>query len=120
MALLETDAPFTLAATNDVDVKADLEHSVRRHLEQLLAKRGLHLDPLGHEIWMPGETRYERTFSGSYVALSIADTEAILLSKAKMAPAKNRPLLIEYLAAGPSQRFVQLARKYDVDLEALL
>lgn len=30
---------------------------------------------------------------------------------------KNSALLTEYLASGPSTRFVTLAEKYDVDLE---
>ena len=56
-------------------------------------------------------------FRGKFVRLLLADADAILISKAKMAPAKNRQLLTEYLALGPSDRFLELAQKYDVDLE---
>lgn len=42
---------------------------------------------------------------------------AVLLSKALKAPAKNRSLLTEYLAMGASERFLELAEKYHLDLE---
>lgn len=34
-------------------------------------------------------------------------------------PAKNGPLLTEYLAGGQSERFLMLVRKYRLDLEQL-
>ena len=46
--------------------------------------------------------------------------EAVLVSKALKAPAKNRSLLTEYLAKGASQRFLDMAKKYGVDLEQFL
>ena len=90
MALFEAGAPLSLVMTNDVDVYADYEHSVERELARLLAKAGKELDPLGHEIWMPSETRYDVAFEGRFVTLSIADVDAVLVSKARMAPEKNR------------------------------
>lgn len=120
MALMEANVPLTLALTNDVDVYANYEHAVRRELERLLAKRGKELDPLGHEIWMPAETLYDEIFSGQYVTLEVADVDAVLLSKARMAPVKNKTLILEYLARGPSERFLALAAKYEIDLEAFL
>jgi hypothetical protein len=42
------------------------------------------------------------------------------VSKALKDPAKNEQLLVQYLALGPSPRFLQLAAKYQVDLESLL
>ena len=120
LALLEAQAPLTLAATKDVDLKADCEHAVWRELERLLARRGFTLDPLGHEIWMPPETRYEPLFTGQLVSLTVADVDAVLVSKARMAPDKNRPLVVEYLARGGSERFFELAARHQVDLEAFL
>jgi hypothetical protein len=88
--------------------------------ERLLAREGRELDPLGHEIWMPEETRYSELFVGSFVRLLLAESDAVLVSKALKAPRKNRPLLTEYLAQGPSARFLELATKYSLDLEQFL
>jgi hypothetical protein len=120
MALLEAHVPLTLAATNDVDVRADYSDPVRREFERLLAAEGRELDPLGDEIWMPVETQYSELFSGRFVRLLLAEPEAVLVSKALKAPVKNGPLLTEYLASGASDRFLKLAAKYAVDLEQFL
>lgn len=119
-ALLLADTKLHLAATQDVDVRTDCDFAVRQQLETLLVREGLHLDPVGHEAWMPRETEYRVIFDGVYVRALIAEPDFVLLSKAAKAPAKNRALLVEYLAQGPSQRFLQLAATYEVDLEALL
>jgi len=78
---------------------------------------GRELDPVGHEVWMPRETRYDTIYTGRFVKLCLADPEAVLLSKALKAPLKNRPLIIEYLAGGAGRRFLDLADKYHLDLE---
>lgn len=119
-ALLELGVALTLAATNDVDVQADYVSAVEAELRRLLKKAGKELDPLGREIWMPRETGYQRLFAGELVTLMVADEEAILISKALKAPAKNRALIVEYLARGASPRFMQLARKYRLDLESFV
>jgi hypothetical protein len=118
-ALLEHGAPLTLAATRDVDVIADYEHTVETEFRRLLSAHGRDLDPLGHEIWMPKETEYSVVYKGRWVELSLADADAILVSKALKAPSKNRSLLLEFLARGASPRFLALARKYKLDLEKL-
>jgi hypothetical protein len=69
---------------------------------------------------MPREARYDAFFKGRFVRVLLADPESILLSKALKAPAKNRQLIVEYLASGASERFLGLARKYHVDLEQFL
>jgi hypothetical protein len=113
-------APLHLVATKDVDVRADYTHAVESEFRRLLVKEGLELDPLGHEIWMPTETRYQVSFAGEFVTLELADMEAILLSKAPKAPTKNRALIVEYLAAGATERFLKMAEKYGLDLETFL
>ena len=55
-----------------------------------------------------------------FVSLLVADVEAVLLWKALKASRKNRPLLTEYLARGPSLRFLTLADRYALDLEQFL
>jgi hypothetical protein len=118
-ALLEAHLPLALVATRDVDVKADYEFSVESEFKRLLRLKGRDLDPLGHEVWMPRETQYTALYAGRSVELSIADAECVLLSTLK-APAKNRVLILEYLASGPSERFLALAKKYRVNLEQFL
>lgn len=54
---------------------------------------------------------------GALVRLLVADPEAVLVSKALKAPSKNLALLTEYLAFGASQRFIDLAHRYNVNLE---
>jgi hypothetical protein len=119
-ALMEAAVPLAIAATKDVDVYADYDHAVEREFARLLATAGYELDPVGHEIWMPRETKYTTVFKGSFVQLLVADPDAILLSKALKAPAKNRPLIVEYLARGASDRFLELAGKYHLDMEQFL
>jgi hypothetical protein len=119
-ALLEAGAPLTLAATNDVDVYADFEFAVEAEFRRLLKKRDKDLDPLGHEVWMPRETEYSVLYAGRFVELSVADSDAVLVSKGLKAPVKNRQILVEYLALGPSDRFFTLAKKYRLNLEQFL
>lgn len=116
-ALFEAQVSLRLATTRDVDVRADYDDATRREFARLLAEEGRELEPLADEIWMPRETRYAEHFRGKLVRLLLAEPEAVLVSKALKAPAKNGPLLTEYLATGPSDRFFVLARKYAVDLE---
>ena len=66
---------------------------------------------------MPSETRYIDLYAGEYVTLEVADVDAVLLSKALKAPRKNRSLVVEYLAAGASPRFVAMAERYHLELE---
>jgi hypothetical protein len=116
-ALLEAKVPLTLAATKDVDVYADYDFAVEQEFRRLLAVRGRELDSLGGEVWMPEETTYQPLFVGRFVELRVADAESVLVSKGLKAPRKNGPLLTEYLARGPSARFLKLAQKYRLDLE---
>jgi hypothetical protein len=69
---------------------------------------------------MPKETRYSALYSGRFVELSVADSDAVLLSKALKAPVKNRQILVEYLARGASDRFLEMAKKYRLNLEQFL
>jgi len=119
-ALLEAKVPLALALTNDVDVYADYEFAIEREFRRLLATQGRELDSLGREVWMPAETTYQPLFVGQYVTLLVADPEAVLLSKGLKAARKNRALLTEYLAKGPSARFLELSQKYGLDLEQFL
>jgi hypothetical protein len=117
MALLELSPPLKLRATDDVDAVVEAEFAVRKQLEALLEGKGMALDRLAHEAWMPSETTYVTVYEGPNVLLEVADVESVLVSKALKAPRKNDRLLAEYIANGPSPRFLELAQKYDLDLE---
>lgn len=116
-ALWVAKVDLTLTATQDLDAYADYDWAVQKELERLLAKDGKVLDPHGHEVWMPRETRYDLLYEGTYVDARVADPDAVLISKAYKAPEKNMGLVTEYLAKGASERFFELAQKYGVDLE---
>jgi hypothetical protein len=116
-ALFIAELDLTLTATQDLDAYADYDWAVQRQLERLLAKEGKILDPHGHEIWMPRETKYAPLYEGTYVEAFVADPDAVLISKACKAPEKNKTLITEYLAKGASKRFFELAAKYALDLE---
>jgi len=103
-----------------VERTADYEFAVEQEFRRLLALEGRDLDSLGGEVWMPAETTYQPLFTGHYVTLLAADADSVLVSKALKAPRKNQPLLTEYLARGPSERFLNLAEKYELDLEQFL
>jgi hypothetical protein len=69
---------------------------------------------------VPRETRYNDLFTGEYVTMQLAEVDAVLVSKALKAPAKNRALLVEYLAAGVSDRFFRDGQAVYLDLEQFL
>ncbi len=119
-ALMEAKLPVTLLSTKDVDVRADYAYPVQKEFERLLTSAGRVLDPLGHEAWMPRETRYLPIYGGRFVKLCIAEPEAVLVSKALKAPVKNRALVTEYLATCVTERFLTLAAKYSLNLEQFL
>lgn len=116
-ALWAAGVDLMLTVTQDLDAYGDYEWAVQRELERLLAEDGKVLDPHGHEVWMPRETRYDPLYQGTFVEALVADADAVLISKALKAAEKNRALVTEYLAKGASERFFELARKYRVDLE---
>jgi hypothetical protein len=116
-ALGAAGVDLTLTVTQDLDAYGDYEWAVQRELERLLADNGKVLDPHGHEVWMPRETRYDPLYQGTFVEALVADADAVLISKALKGAEKNRALVTEYLAKGASERFFKLAQKYRVDLE---
>lgn len=116
-ALIESGIALSLAATNDVDVYADYDYAIQKEFECLLLKHGKILDPVGHEAWMPSETRYRSMYQGDYVHALLAEAVYVLISKAKFAPEKNKNLIVEYLAGDPCDEFFELATKYAVNLE---
>ncbi len=119
-ALLEAKLDLHVASTMDVDVYANYEYAVKKRFEELLNAAGKQLDPVGHEAWMPKETEYLEYFIGDWVRAYLAKPEYIMISKAKKAPTKNDLLISEYIASGACERFFELAKKYQIDLESFV
>ena len=88
--------------------------------DELLQKRGRHLDSDSEKIWMPPETDYHLFFQGQSVDGFLAHPDDVLISKALKAPDRNRSLIISYLSQGASQKFLKLAQKYHLDLKRFL
>lgn len=120
MALWEQNVGLDLAATHDVDLFFTGSHWVQRRFEELLARAKLVLDDQSELIWMPEDTAYETLYEGPWVTAKVAQPEYVMISKARMAPRKNRTLLVEYLAKGASDLFFELAEAHGLDLEALV
>lgn len=119
-ALLEAKLSIAIAATMDVDSYTELNYQLRVKFDELLQEEGRHLDPVGHEAWMPEETKYKSLYKGKLISLSIAEPVYIILSKARMAPVKNKTLILDYIASSDlDHKLFDLAKKYDVDLETL-
>ena len=119
-ALIEAKLELHLAATMDVDAYMQADYEVKNKLNELLREEEKILDMDSAMIWMPEETEYDDFYSGKLVTAYLAKAEYVLLSKALKAPAKNKNVLTEYLAAGPSELFQKLAEKYELDLGAFI
>ena len=117
-ALIEARLDLELAATMDVDAFAQpSDWIITQAFNEVLKSTGQHWDPHSGEIWMPQETEYLPLYSGRCVDAMVARPEYVLISKALKAREKNRNLIIEYLSKSPSDLFVGLAQKYQLDLE---
>lgn len=119
MALIEARVDLDLFATLDVDAYLEVG-VVRQKLAELLKKEGMVLDPDAAKIWMPEETEYSDFFQGKLLEAKLAKVDFVMLSKALKAPTKNAALLAQFLAQGPSERFQELAEKYQLDVEQFL
>ena len=119
-ALIEANIELYLLATMDVDAYMNCEFEIRKKFDELLQEDGRHLDPDSKLVWMPEETKYQEFYLGKMLKVSLAQAEFVLLSKALKAPAKNKAIIVEYLAKGASPLFQKLAVKYELDLEQFL
>jgi hypothetical protein len=119
-ALFEANIDIEMATTIDVDAFHDAESLVVAQLSEILRQNGLEYDELSNEIWMPEETKYTDLYRGANVTVLVAMPEFVLLSKAKMALAKNKVLLREYIASGPPESFFSLCQTYSVNMLNIL
>ena len=119
-ALLEANTGLALTATMDVDAYANFVWLAREKFCDILKKHHLIYDSLSNEIWMPEETKYVHLYKGFVVDGYYAELEYVLLSKIAKAPEKNKNLILQYIAKGPSQLFLQLCGTYKIDLKGVL
>ncbi len=92
---------LTLQRTNDLDaiLRAN-DWNIKRVLNrEILAKRGLELDPQSEDIWIPPGAKYELLHDFKNVRISLLDAESALVSKAVKAKEKNKNLIIEAIAS---------------------
>lgn len=119
-ALLEGNTGLVLNATMDIDAFANFVWVAREKFCDILKQNHLVYDSLSSEIWMPEETKYVHLYKGYIVDGYYAEPEYVLLSKIVKAPKKNKNLILQYLAKGPSKLFLQLCKSHKVDLEGVL
>ena len=119
-ALLEANTGLVLTSTMDVDAYANFVWLAREKFCDILKKHHLIYDSLSNEIWMPEETKYVHLYKGYVVDGYYAESEYVLLSKVAKAPEKNRNLIVQYIAKGPSKLFLELCKKYKIDLKSIL
>ncbi len=119
-ALLEANTGLNLTSTMDVDAYSNFVWLAREKFCDILKSYHLIYDNLSNEIWMPEETKYVHLYKGYVVDGFYAESEYVLLSKVAKAPEKNKNLILQYLAKGPSPLFLQLCAKYKVDLKGIV
>ncbi|MBI3018567.1 MAG: hypothetical protein HYY61_01555 [Deltaproteobacteria bacterium] len=114
---MEAKVQLEMIGTADVDAYIEGDSVVRKQFDELLQKRGYHLDSDSEKIWMPSETEYYLFYQGQAVDGFLAHPDDVLISKALKAPQRNRTLIVSYLARGASKKFLKLAQKYHLDLK---
>jgi len=93
----EISSKIELEMTKDFDAHIKANFKISRILDDLLKEKGMELDSLSGEIWMPTDTKWELCYEGDYVKIYKAGALDVLVSKAIKAPEKNRKLIQESL-----------------------
>jgi len=100
-----------LAATRDLDALIKAEFIVERELKTILEKKGLVLDDLSGEIWVPDEGQFIVYYESPMIRCVYLDPVSVLVSKAIKAKEKNRFLIRDAIAVF-GEGLVKLIRKY--------
>lgn len=103
-ALLLSNLPFPIAGTMDLDARFDGDYLARKILSELLIPEGIYLESDDHLIWMPKDTKFHKWYEGDRVEVSIAETEAVIASKAKFKREKDKELIRNYLQYFPGAK----------------
>jgi len=111
----ELQAQIRLFGTRDVDATVRGEYWVQKKFEAFLVERGLELDPVAEEIWLPKGSTFSEVFSSKRLTCVRLDPLYALVSKAIKAKEKNRLLLQQALPIfGHALR--EMIEKYGGDL----
>ncbi len=105
---------LTLASTMDVDALIHGEYVLKQDLKYILKRKGLKLDELSGEIWIPPESKFIPLYRSKYISCSYLDPISSLVSKAIKAKEKNR-LLIRDAIASFGKPLVKLIEKHGGD-----
>lgn len=100
-ALLLSNLPFPIAGTMDLDARIDGDYLARKILSEILIPKGLYLESDDHLIWMPKDTKFHKWYEGDWVGVFIAETDAVIASKAKFKRGKDKELIRNYLQYFP-------------------
>jgi hypothetical protein len=84
---------LTLASTMDVDALIHGEYVLEQDLKNILKRKGLELDELSGEIWIPPGGKFIPLYQSRYISCSYLDPISSLVSKAIKAKEKNRLLI---------------------------
>lgn len=91
----EISSKIELEMTMDFDAHVKASFEISKILDELLKEKGMELDALSGEIWMPTDTTWELCYEGDHVKIYKASALDVLVSKAIKAPEKNRKLIQE-------------------------
>ncbi len=84
-----------IPATRDVDALFKVDWIVRTTFKEVVARQGLVFDDLSEEAWIPSDATFNLISTSERLKVYALDPLDILVSKAKMAPEKNRILVAQ-------------------------
>ncbi len=99
-----------LAHTADIDALIQGENITREFLIKALKQKGLELDSLSSEIWIPPGAIFKPYYESDTLTISYLDPIATLTSKAVKAKEKNQILIHEALAVYGESLALQISK----------
>jgi hypothetical protein len=112
----QTAASISLAATVDLDALIEGDWIIEEELRRILRTKGLVLDELSREIWIPEGSEFLPYYESSRINCIYLDPFAAIVSKAVKAREKNRILVRDAIDLY-GQRLIHEIRKYGIDPE---
>lgn len=93
----EASKLLPLAATADLDALIKGDSIARTQLQSIIKAKGLVLDDLSTEVWIPKGAKFIKYYDSDLLKVSYLDPLSALTSKAIKAKEKNRVLITEAL-----------------------
>lgn len=88
-----TSTSLPLMATADIDAIIKGDTIVRQYLLNIIKPKGLRLDDLSSEIWIPEDATFHEYYESNLLKVNYIDPISALTSKAIKAKEKNRFLI---------------------------